>query len=207
MEFKCPNGHENFYTYEFWRKHRSCPVCKSNKYFQMNDHAPKSKGFRILAFDQASGVSGWSVFDGQELIKFGKWDSETSGSTEKIAKTKAWVASMIAQWKPDLVVFEDLFLQKYDGGEQVVTFKKLAHLQGVLENYCYENGFIYKIAPIATWRNFSGIRGKTRTDRKRNAQLLVEKLYDIKVTQDEADAILIGRWAADDHKKNDIIWF
>jgi hypothetical protein len=37
----------------------------------MNDSAPKSKGFRILAFDQASGISGWSVYDDDELIKYG----------------------------------------------------------------------------------------------------------------------------------------
>ena len=42
-------------------------------------------------------------------------------------------------WKPDLVIFEDIQLQVFDGGEQVITFKKLAHLQGVLKNYCYEN--------------------------------------------------------------------
>jgi hypothetical protein len=28
----------------------------------------------------------------------------------------------------------------------------------------------------------------------------VKKLYDISITQDEADAILIGRWAANEHK-------
>ena len=51
MCFKCPHGHENYYTLEFWRKHKECPVCKSNKYFKINDVAPKCKGFRILAFD------------------------------------------------------------------------------------------------------------------------------------------------------------
>jgi hypothetical protein len=51
MKFKCPNGHENFYTMEYWRRHKECPICKSNRYYAMNDTAPKSKGFRILAFD------------------------------------------------------------------------------------------------------------------------------------------------------------
>jgi hypothetical protein len=58
-----------------------------------------------------------------------------------------------------------------DGGESaaVTTYKKLAHLQGVLKNYCYENGVPYLIVPPATWRNFSNIKGKNRTDRKRSA--------------------------------------
>ena len=173
----------------------------------MNDSAPRSNGFRILAFDQASITSGWSVYDNDELIKFGNWTSDGSHSTDRIMKTKRWVANMIQTWKPNLVVLEDIQLQKFDGGEQVLTYKKLAHLQGVLENYCYENGYIYKVVPPATWRAYNNVKGKTRQDKKRSAQLLVKSLYDLNVTQDEADAVLIGRWAANDRKRTATITF
>lgn len=209
MQFQCPNKHDNYLTMDYWRRHKECPICKANKYYQMNDTAPKKdrKTHRILAFDQAANTSGWSVFDDLTLVKFGKWTSSGSHSTEKIAQTKHWVANMIQTWKPDLVVFEDIQLQKFDGGEAVVTYKKLAHLQGVLKNYCYENGIIYKIVSPSTWRAFNNIRGKERNDKKKNAQILVKTLYDIQVTQDEADAILIGRWAADDGQQNRMIEF
>ena len=207
MSFKCPNDHENYYTMEYWRRHKECPICKSNKYFQMNDSAPRSNGFRILAFDQASITSGWSVYDDDELIKFGHWTSDGSHSTDRIMKTKRWVANMLQTWKPDLVILEDIQLQKFDGGEQVLTYKKLAHLQGVLENYCYENGFIYKVVPPATWRAYNNVKGKTRQDKKRSAQLIVKSLYDLNVTQDEADSILIGKWAANDRKRTATITF
>lgn len=207
MDFVCPNGHENYYTMEYWRRHKECPICKSNKYYQMNDSAPKSTGFRILALDQASITSGWSVYDDNELIKFGHWTSEGTNSTDRIMKTKYWVANMIQMWKPDLVVLEDIQLQKFDGGEAVVTYKKLAHLQGVLENYCYENGYIYKVVPSATWRAYNEIKGKSRSDKKKSAQLLIKSLYDLNVTQDEADAILIGRWAAHDRAQHKMITF
>ena len=173
----------------------------------MNDTAPKSTGFRILAFDQASITSGWSVYDDKELIKYGYQTQEGVNNTDRIMKTKHWVANMLQVWKPDLVVFEDIQLQHFDGGEQVLTYKKLAHLQGVLENYCYENGFIYKVVPPATWRAYSEVKGRTRNDKKKSAQLIVKGLYDVNVTQDEADAILIGRWAAHDRKRNEIIMF
>lgn len=207
MIFSCPNNHENYYTMEYWRKHTECPICKSNKYYRMNDKAPKSKGFRILAFDQASITSGWSVFDDNELIKFGHHDTVGNSSTDRISKTKAWVASMLQMWKPDLVILEDIQLQVYDGGEQVITFKKLAHLQGVLKNYCYENGYIYKVVPPATWRAYSKVKGKTRTDKKISAQMIVKDKYGLNVTQDEADALLIGLWAVNDNKKTDMITF
>ena len=115
---------------------------------------------------------------------------------------------MIQKWKPDEVVFEDIQLQKFgEGNEAVLTYKKLAHLQGVLKNYCYENQIQYLVVPAATWRAFSEIKGKARTDRKKNAQLKVKRFYDVSVSQDEADSILIGKWAVDQHKAQEIIEF
>jgi hypothetical protein len=35
--------------------------------------------------------------------------------------------------------------------------------------------------------------------------LICKSLYDINATQDEADAILIGRWAANDRKRNAMV--
>lgn len=115
---------------------------------------------------------------------------------------------MINAWKPDLVILEDIQLQKTNqGGDAVLTYKKLAQLLGTLENYLYETKISYKIVPSATWRALSDIKGKNRTEKKRSAQLKVKEQYDISVTQDEADAILIGVWGAHQHKKNDIIIF
>lgn len=178
----------------------------------MNDAAVKKTGYRILAFDQATITSGWAIFDNEQLIKYGKHTSDGNKSTEKIAQTKYWVASMIKKWNPDIVILEDIQLQTYrknsgEAAEAVITFKKLAHLQGVLKNYLFELGLPYKIAAPATWRHYSEIKGSNRTDQKRNAQLKIKKLYDISVSQDEADAVLIGRWAAHEHKANEIIEF
>ena len=106
-----------------------------------------------------------------------------------------------------MVIFEDIQLQKGEFGENVLTFKKLAHLQGVLKNYCYENGIPYKVVPPATWREYSGVKGKQRTDRKKSAQLRVEHFYGIQPGIDAAEAILIGRWAAADSASGDIIMF
>lgn len=118
---------------------------------------------------------------------------------------------MIKKWQPDEVVFEDIQLQKFTvngmEGDAVLTYKKLAHLQGVLKNYCYEIGMPYQIVSPSTWRAHSNVKGKTRTDKKKSAQLIIKGFYDISVTQDEADALLIGRWAAAQHKKTEIIMF
>lgn len=212
LEIICPEGHTNYVSYEKWRRgNYECPICKQNPFAKAEANVTKKKGYRILAFDQASITSGWSVFDNEELIGYGKWSSDGSKSTERIAKTKYWIASMIKKWKPDEVIFEDIQLHSFQKngmtGDAVITFKKLAHLQGVLKNYCYEMGLPYQVVPPATWRAYSEVKGKERTDKKRSAQLIVKKYYDVSVTQDEADALLIGRWAAAQHKKTEIIMF
>ena len=211
MSFQCPNGHTNFYSLEKWRRGHECPICKNNPLANVKTQPVKKTGYRILALDQASITSGWAVFDEDKLVSYGHWSSEGTHSTERIGQTKYWMASMISKWKPDTVVLEDIQLQKYsgspDGGDMVVTFKKLAHLQGVLKNYLFECGIPYKVVSPSTWRAYSEVKGKQRTDRKKNAQLKIQKLYDIKVDNDTADAILIGRWAAHEQEKSKIIMF
>lgn len=215
LELECPEGHKSFIPYEKWRRgHYVCPVCKQNKFYNINESVIQQNGFRILALDQATITSGWSIYDDGKLIKFGAHTSEGSKNTERIANTKYWFASMIAKWHPDLVILEDIQLQTYkkeldskEYEEAVIVFKKLAHLQGVLKNYLYETGIPYKTVAPATWRHATNIKGNKRTDQKKNAQLKIKKLYDIQVSQDIADAILIGRWGVEDNKKNTIIEF
>ena len=48
--------------------------------------------------------------------------------------------------------------------------------------------------PSQVWRKGIGIKGRTRTDRKRSAQQFVKQEYDINVSEDEADAICLGRY-------------
>ena len=119
---------------------------------------------------------------------------------------------MIEKWKPDCIALEDIQLQKFNNmsgeiTEAVVTYKKLAHLQGVLKNYIYEKGIPYIIVPPATWRAFSNVKGKSRTDKKKSAQLIVKSKYDVSLTQDEADAVLITAYAAHQRVANQIIEF
>jgi hypothetical protein len=58
----------------------------------------------------------------------------------------------------------------------------------------FENKIPYKVAHTGTWRKHNGIKGKSRADKKKSAQLLVKEIYQKEVSQDEADAICIGRY-------------
>lgn len=85
------------------------------------------------------------------------------------------------------------FQEEAEGRKMGVTvFETLARLQGVLMVVCYENDIRFHLCPTNTWRHGVGVKGKTRTDKKRSMQLLVKEWYDMTVPDDIADAIGIG---------------
>lgn len=50
-----------------------------------------------------------------------------------------------------------------------------------------------------------GVKGRARADRKRSAQLIIKEKYDVQVTDDEADAVLIGQYAVDTINASEIV--
>jgi hypothetical protein len=73
---------------------------------------------------------------------------------------------------------------------------------------CHECGVSYTVCPTNTWRKQTGVKGRARTDRKRSAQLIIKKNYDVSVSEDEADAILIGKYASLEiqPKREIVVW-
>lgn len=212
LEMICPENHKVYLTYRKWRVYHECPICRKNplKSSEMKVVPKKSGSTRILAFDQATGISGWSVFDDKELIQCGTFKTNQATSAERIEAVRQWVASMIEMWQPDRVAIEDIQLQQFgakngDNIEGVTTYKVLAHLQGVLINFFFINNIKYDIIHAATWRSYCEIKGRTRSDKKRSAQLLIKEWYDASVSQDEADAICIGKYEAERNFNNNIM--
>lgn len=209
LEMICPEEHRVYLTYRKWRAYHDCPICRNNplKNTEMKIIAKPAAKKRVLAFDQATNISGWAVFDDKELVQCGKFQTSQATAAEKIEATRQWIGSMIDMWQPDRVAIEDIQLQQFgakdsDNIEGVTTYKTLAHLQGVLINYFYNNNIKYDIIHTATWRSHCGVRGKSRADKKKSAQLIVKEKWDTYVSQDEADAILIGYYEADRNVKN-----
>ena len=214
IEFICPQGHSVITTYGIWRAKHSCPICDNPKLELSTKTIPKKKGVtRVLALDQATHDTGWSIFDGNCVIKFGVINLGNGELDERINRLKVWLANMIVVWKPDKVILEDIQLQEKkqgrtwenDTGDHVMnvnTFKTLAQLQGVLADYLYEQKMRYEFVHTAVWREHCGITGKYRTDKKKSAQLKVLEWFDLSVTNDEADAICIGYYGSAAEKRN-----
>lgn len=204
LEFECDEGHNVYSTWKKIRNRRDCPRCKDKKLKeQVFKIEPKQKGVkRVLALDQATHTTGWSIFDGNKLIRYGTFTASPNDEIERDSAIKNWMLSMIHNWKPDCVAIEGIQFQDESLGQKlsVTVFQALARLQGILMEACYAEKVDYVICPTNTWRNYCGVKGRYRTDKKRSMQLLAKKEYEITVSDDEADAIGIGKYAAELNK-------
>lgn len=205
MEFECPEHHRVLSTWRRMRKNTECPVCNRNA-FKVNEAVivPKQKGkSRVLALDQASHNTGWAIYDGKDLIKYGMYSAPETDELSRYLEIRNWLISMINNWKPDIIGIEGIQYEQYMG---VTTFQTLARLQGIIMVTCAEGGVECKVCHTNTWRSHCGVKGRSRADKKKSMQLLIKQWFDISVNDDMADAIGIGKYVADNHyKKTEIV--
>lgn len=196
MIFKCSEGHTVFAPWKKIRLKRDCPICKNNVFKEQDMKIiPKKKGAkRILALDQSTRITGWSIYDSGELVKYGTFITDLDDEIQRDRAIKNWLINMVNNWKPEYVGLEGIQYQQNMG---VTTFETLARLQGILMETLLELNIEYSICPTNTWRAHCQVKGKTRIDKKRSMQLLAKHWFDISVTDDEADAIGIGKYVAE----------
>ena len=149
---------------------------------------------RILAIDQAK-TAGYAVFEDGELMEYGTlvigrkadvYESILFSAREKIG-------GLIRETKADMVIIEDIQQQK----ASVSTYKKLAMLMGALVCLIQEYRLPYDIVPPVRWKSFCGIKGRKREEQKDNTvRFVAEKFNIIGVSEDIADAISMGYFAA-----------
>lgn len=208
----CPEGHKVYLSLKKWRRNHKCPICEMNPYTNMSSlqDLGTTKAFRVLALDQATETTGWAIFDNTSLKRFGIITFHDTNSAARMSALKQWLGSMVLSINPDMVIFEDIQLQTNAGSKDkeknsgdegrivgVTTFKVLAQLQGVLTNFCYEKKIPYEFVHVSVWRKFCTIDGKYRADKKKSAQLKIKEWYDVTVPVDAAEAICIGKYAAE----------
>ena len=210
LVYQCPEGHKVYGPWKKFRNKCECPECKKNLSIKFNGKIiPKPKGtIRVLALDQATHISGWAIFDNEKLVNFGKFQTTMANEMARCNEIKSWLISMINNWQPDFIGFEGIQFQVSSDGKHsmsVTVFETLAHLQGILMQTCYELGVKYEVCSTNTWRAHCGVKGRTRTDKKRSMQNLVKQWYDLSVSDDESDAIGIGKYYAEKGIKSKIV--
>ena len=214
LEMKCPEGHLQKQTYRQWRKRPECEVCIAGDPYKVKKNKVPIKKIdttRILALDAATIVTGYSIYDNGVLVSYGTYKVNKDLPTEeRINQIKKWLITAIKEWEPDFLGFEHIQLQSYGKNSsqlQVETYRVLANLQGVLIDVafeaCIDHGLVYAVE----WRKYCGVgEGVGRENKKKQAQDKVKLWYNQNCTQDEADAICIGKYFVSYLKKTKSTW-
>ena len=207
LEMECPEGHRQFQTFGNWRKHPTCEKCMAGDPYRVKkDKVPPKRidAYRILALDAATNVTGYSVYDDDALVSYGIYKTdEKQDATGRINQVKNWLAAALESWQPDAVAIENIQLQSFGKGYQVELYRVLANLQGVLMDTLFEKGISSDLVYSSTWRKYCNVGDdKGRENKKKAAQEKVFSWYGQKCTQDEADAICIGKYYCHAVKQN-----
>lgn len=192
----CAENHEITTTLHDLRKKRPCPFCaeieKIAEHEEMLEQLPKKEGKRVLAIDNATKITGYAVFEDGKLLAHGvKKVSDEEDVNLRISYMKQWFVSMVRVWDIDVVGFENV---QYQNNPQTLII--LSKLLGVLENAALDFSLdTYTVASV-TWKSHCGIKGATRERQKANARNYVKTNYNIKASEDAADAICLGTYVS-----------
>ena len=203
LEMRCPEGHTQFITYGQWRKNPVCEKCLAGDPYKVKKNKvpiKKIDTYRILALDAATKITGYAIYDDNTLVSYGIYKAnEGLDTTDRINEVKHWLIAAIDTWQPDFIGIENIQLQSYGSKSsqvQVKTFQTLANLQGVILDTIFEACIDHTLVYVNEWRSYCGISGGDthREAQKQAAKAKVKIWYDIECTEDEADAICIGKY-------------
>lgn len=147
---------------------------------------------KVLSFDQSTKITGYSLYNNSSLLTYGTLQSESNEKNpiERMKQMYDKIKQCLIKYNPNFVVFENVQFQKNYG-----TFQQLSQLQGVLMSLLFERNIGFHMIEPTAWKAFCGVKGKKREEQKANAIQIVKDKYNLSVSEDEADAILIGFWA------------
>lgn len=201
LVFKCKKcGKPLISSFENIRNENwTCPICSVQEVKYVGK-PPQKSGYRIIGCDQATQKFGISVFDDGKLVYFDC--IEFQGELDaRYASIYSFMDRVLKHWEPDLVVIEDIQLQQGTTGGYN-AFKVLGGLLGVMKAVIAKHKIPHKEVLNKVWQAKFMIGGKDRMTQKRNVVKKVHDLFNIDVSDDIADAILIGKWASMERAKS-----
>lgn len=142
----------------------------------------------IISIDQAR-ACGFSYWKDNELNEYGVENftkKDYSNYNVAINKIRHFLDELTNKYKPDLIAIEDI---QYQRNQKV--YKQLGNLQGVLIDYCIENDIPYEVVMPKKWKALFGIKGGRAKEKLGSVDYCKNK-FNIDVTDDVADAVLIG---------------
>lgn len=149
---------------------------------------------KILAFDQSTKISAYSLFVDGKYTECGCIDLHKMKDTlERVRTMGVELCNTIEKYTPDKVVIEEVAQQS-----NPMTLKLLARIQGVIIGFCAANNIETYIVEPSKWRStlhFHQGAGIKREGLKVQAIKHVNDIYGLEATEDECEAICINEAA------------
>ena len=146
---------------------------------------------KLIALDNATATGGYAIFYDEELIESGIFTAK-GDLEERLIIMKHHIIDKCNEHKINALIMEQEQVHKIGN----VT-NALCKLQGVTLSVTDDLQLAYYIVPINTWRISVGIKHNMKRElQKSEAIKKVKSLYYVDTkSDDEAEAILIGRYA------------
>jgi len=130
------------------------------------------------------------VFEDDELITYGILEADKKKDImERMYQMYFSVKKLYDNVNPDFVFIEDTHYQR-----NFASFQSLSQMQGVILSILFEKNVGFQIVKPSTWKSVTKVKGRKRKEQKESAMQIVKEKYKINVSEDVAEAILIGLW-------------
>lgn len=158
----------------------------------------------VLGLDQSLNTTGYSIFDNEKLIKYGSF---TIPANKPIEQRLNLFTKELMKLEEEYN-FQDIFFEDIQYQNNAETHKKLAFVQATIIIWCYSTEHKFTILAPSHWRSILKSKynisfGRSRKEQKQKARELVKQIYNLEVTEDEADAICLGLCGIQEKKQNE----
>lgn len=144
----------------------------------------------VVGLDISTKLTGAALFSDGVYTKSKVLDcSKIKNTDERIKEMALEIDDVLREYDPDTVVIEETIYKN-----NIQTLKYLAYLAGSVISFCARNSKSLRMEMPSAWRKLVGIEQNPKIKReqlKQEAIDLVKKKYNIEVTDDEAEAILL----------------
>ena len=153
---------------------------------------------KLIAFDQSTTATGFCIMEtgSGDIIESGVIIPRKNDETiDRITYTIKRCLNLV---RTNEVAF--VFIEGVQNQRNPRVFEVLAKLAGTLEVMLHESGYLVNVVKASEWRKKVGIKGRKRADVKLEAIAMVKEIYELDVSEDEAEAILFCRAFAMEHE-------
>ena len=146
---------------------------------------------RIIGIDASTNKTGISCFEGSTYKEHVLIDlHKIKDSNIRVSQMIRQIKQQLDKYSPDLIVMEECLMTT-----NIKVVKLLSYLAGAIISWADDNNAEFKFQLPTEWRKRVGIIQGPKTKReqlKADAIAMVKEKFNIDVTDDEAEGILIA---------------